>query len=112
MRIDDGPADGQAQTEPVLLRGHERLEDSVHCFTDDARATIRYGEVQDVALVGRGNGEAAIRGRGFSHRVARVDDQVQHHLLELDAIGHDFGDVRTEACRYRHATLDQVTVRQ
>src|SRR4051812_3409573 len=64
-----------------VLCGEERIVDSVYMLRRNAGAGVTHGDVNTVAVRG-GNGERSAAG----HRVLRVQEQVQEHLLQLSGV--------------------------
>ena len=88
VQLDDAARHRQAEAGAACLRGVERLEDARAFRGRDAGTVIAHGELQAVALRGRGDAHLAA---GRRHLKAVVDE-VDQHLL--DARGVQLGGVR------------------
>ena len=90
MRGDDRAADSEAHAEPARLRRVEGLEHARRVDGREARPRVadRDDDVRRVAgFVAPGaQPQHAARGCDDDHRVHRVHHEVQHDLLELDAV--------------------------
>ena len=81
MSIDDGPADRQPHSRSAGLRGVEGLENAFGMRRIDARPGIAHcHEGASVLLVGADQKLSYPR-LNRAHRLNRVQDQVQDHLL-------------------------------
>src|SRR5262245_29202706 len=88
MSLDDGPADGQADPHPVALGRVEGVEELVHALRIEANAGIAHGDPHTVGGLAFGSDQQVPRTVvDANHRIRRVAEQVQDHLLELDPIG-------------------------
>src|SRR6266404_3111439 len=93
MRFDDGAADAKSHAGPKGLGGKEGIEDLVRLLWRQPHAGIRDGHHN--FLVSRSlrlDGKLA-RAVHVLHRVDAVDNEVHHHLLQLNRISHDLGKV-------------------
>ena len=109
VRVDDRPADRQPHAEPSGLGGDEGLEDALELRLLQAGAGIadRHLDAQSRALAGRD--DQIPRAVDDRHRLARIDQQVEDHLLELDAVTGHRGQSRRTIERHRDApSLDVV----
>ena len=111
---DDRSADREAEAKPVRLRGHERLEDPLHLLFRNARSPDRRRTAPPdprsfvaVRIVTRRSPRAC-----RAHRIARVEEQVQQHLLQLHAVGEDRRKGGASRRIHRDLPLDQVAVHQ
>src|SRR5437763_6614827 len=79
MRLDDGPADRQADTHAGLLGRDERLEQLRRHGLADSRASVPDAD-RDEALRLRGARDGQRAHRAIDHRLDRVADEIQQHL--------------------------------
>src|SRR3989454_211832 len=94
--LDDPIGDGQAQARafPDLLGGEERIEDPP--LQPGRNPVAGVGE-RDLHRRGADRARNANRlARRVGHRVARIRQQVDEDLLELDGIAYDHGLLRTK----------------
>ena len=70
----------------LRLRGKERLKQTLEIFFRDAVTEIAYGNLRSPVIQTGANGDAALRASAAVHRIHRVEDEVQEHLLKLDAV--------------------------
>ena len=95
--FDDRSADGESHAKAVRFRREEGLE---HAFRDcriQPRAGVLYRD-EHAAWLGERRGYRQLP-RAFrypAHRFNAVHDQVQKHLLQLNAIAHDRPVVRSQ----------------
>src|SRR5688500_9209010 len=80
---DDALRDGAPHAGAVVagLRGEERLEDALADRVGDARAVVLAGDLDETILPARPDGPAPVR-RRRRRRLARVDEEVDDHLLD------------------------------
>src|SRR3954471_8268927 len=86
MGLDDRTADREAHSHAAGFRGVERVEDPLHVF--GANPAPRVGDCNEYAAVALelgADGEHAGVVHG-GHGLHGIRDQVEEHLLELDAI--------------------------
>ena len=88
MRLHDRPADRQADAHAVLLGCHEGLEQLRGDDSTMPGARILNADL-DEAVVGRRGRDCQRANRTVDHGVDRVADQVDEHLLNLDAVDED-----------------------
>ena len=121
MLVDDAVGDGQPQPGPLacVLRGKKGLEDALPCFFIESRSGVRHGDdrviprrpqsisrrMLPVQLLHRGLDHERPSGR---HGIPGIRGEVDQHLLELHAVGHD-GHVRAlQHGLERYVLADQV----
>src|SRR6185437_13275338 len=83
----DAEADGEAEPYAGRLRREERLEDLLAQIRGDARPGVLDRDREEGALHARADHERAAVG----HRVRRVEEEVEEHLLELVRIAEHLG---------------------
>src|ERR1044072_5871634 len=95
MAGDDRMADGKANAHSVRLGAEEGLEQPIGHLRRQARAAVLDGDLHllPVELPGA-DPETADRSAG--HRLDRVANEVEDHLLDLDAVDDDAVDGRIE----------------
>ena len=109
VRVDDRAADRQAEAEPAGLRRDERLEHLLELALGDSRPAIGDGDDDVRAIVGaRREREPPLAEWRVVHRVAGVENQIEQHLKELDAIASHVGQRRREIRRHRNAAREQL----
>src|ERR1700704_1368592 len=82
MLLNDTVCDRQAEARPFArsLGGEERIVDSVDMLGIDAVPAVEHVDLHTAVVIVRGlHFQHAAR----SHRVARVDEQIQENLLQL-----------------------------
>jgi hypothetical protein len=73
-----------------------------------AEAAVQHADAHLASLDGSRELQPAVPERTGRHRVARIHDQVEQHLLKLDAIRHGQRQVSGEDPRDGDAALDQI----
>src|SRR6266850_26872 len=87
MRLDDRTADRQPHAHAAGLGGEEGAEQLVHAVRIDPDAGILHGHQHLITLVRlRTNHQLARPVRDGRHRLDRIHDEVDEHLLQLDPI--------------------------
>jgi hypothetical protein len=88
--IDDRPADRQSHPYSARLRGVESLENAIEMVRINARPGIAHGHENAAGLGLLGADQQLSWPRlDRAHGVDRVQDQVQHDLLQLNKIPLD-----------------------
>src|SRR5208283_1068487 len=83
----DGMADGQSKAQAIPLRTAERFKQPDQPFRADARSTIADFDAYRVGLQLPGaDDNRALVLRNILHRVESVQQEIQYHLLQLDAV--------------------------
>ena len=110
MRGHDRAADRQSETETVFAKRHERFEYALELPIWNPRTTIRHRQL-DEAIVGRRR-EHKLPDRRVRrvHRVARVQHEIEHDLLQLHTIAQHGRDRRRERALHGHAPRCELTV--
>src|SRR5437868_239242 len=92
MRLDDGPADRQAQSHALALGGDERLEELRGDLGSKPGSGIGDAHFDRLLAACHGGDLELATLRGFDHGLDGVADQVDQDLLDLDAVGeHQVG---------------------
>src|SRR5690606_6793805 len=100
VRLHDRAADREAEAEPFLLGRVERLQRSVRFHAREAAAAVADREADPtVRAGGRRDVQIAVAALDLAHRLARVHDQLQQQLLELDRIAVQRRQLRIQAAR-------------
>src|SRR6185436_15361829 len=87
MFLDDGAADGEANTHAVAFRRVEGVEQLGHVLRVDTDAGIAHAHAHTIALLVLGSDQQLPRPIVHGgHRIRGVADQVQDDLLELNTI--------------------------
>src|SRR5271170_6234694 len=90
MTLDNGATDGESDSHTVILRGVERLEESVRSLRIEPHSRILYRQTHTIAFVSVGSDEQVPRTIvDGAHRVGCIPDEIQDDLLQLDAIAGD-----------------------
>src|SRR5262245_8908945 len=91
MSLDDGAADGQADTHPVAFRRVEGVEQLGHVLRVDADPGIADAHAHTVAVVVLFGSDQQLPRPivDGGHRIRGVADQIQDDLLELNTIAGD-----------------------
>jgi hypothetical protein len=90
MSLNDGAADREPHTHAVALCGVKGVKHFVHALAVNAEAGISHREAYGVAVVMVGSDQQLTRAVVYvGHRIRRVPQQVQHHLLDLNAVARD-----------------------
>src|SRR5262245_25127656 len=87
VRVHDRPADREPKSEAVWLRGHEWLEHGVDPVRSYAGTTVGHRDAHRILFVGARDEKNSIGWLIVDHRVAGVHDEIEHHLLNLYAVG-------------------------
>ena len=88
MIFDDGAADGQSHAHTFRLGSEKGLEQAFAVFPVDAMPPVDDGDLHRPFAAGaRPNGEHALVRLGILHGVEPIADEVEHHLLDQDAVG-------------------------
>src|ERR1700754_4070033 len=113
VRFHNRPADGQAHAHPRRLRRVKRLEKALDVLGSDARSRIEHSDKRTTRVVlARADCYLPRPLIDCARRFNGVDDQVQHHLLELDTIAFNERQVVGKLHPHRHAVLLGLTARQ
>jgi hypothetical protein len=86
--LDDRTADRKAHSHAIGFRGEERIEYPLHVPSTDSRACVgdRNHHTAIIPNIGtHGKNAKAIHG---GHRLDRIGDQIEEHLLQLNSISH------------------------
>lgn len=97
MALDDRPADREANPHAVRLGGVEGLEQPLGGARIETRSGVSH--VQPDAATGvesRFDDDGSGPIRHFVHRLGRVQQQVEDHLLQLNAVDADSRQVFSE----------------
>src|SRR5215831_215327 len=97
VRLEDPPAEGQAEAAPLGLGGEERLEDPVSHLGWNSGAVVPHPQRRRLSLSPAVDPDVAAP----VHRLAGVDEQVGHHPRQLIGIG-----VESEAGGHLDGDLD------
>ena len=109
VRVNDGAADGKAQSHSLLFRSEERLEDALHLFFRNAAAVVNDRYVHSAAVLQFGNDkQPALRRVEISHRFARIQHQVKQDLLKLDPVAGDRGQIPREFNFHGHVSVHEI----
>ena len=109
VHLDDALHDREPQTRAEALGGEERLEDALPDAFPQACPCVLHGDVDrfgPVRFAAHDDGPVAVG--DFRHRVDGVDEQVQDHLFQLDAVAADDDRSRGELERERHVANDRI----
>src|SRR5262245_47670291 len=112
MSVDDRSTDRQPHPCSGRLRGVERLENPLQIRRIDARPGIAHGH-EDAGLVLLGaDRQLSCPRRSRAHGFNRVQDEVQDHLLQLNAIAMNGRRLVSEPSLNRDAVPDDRASRQ
>ena len=90
MSFDDGATDGKPDAHTVILSCVESLEEPVSSLRLEANARIFHAEAHPVRIISFGSDQQLPWPIfNIAHRVRGVAEQVQDHLLELNAVTCD-----------------------
>src|SRR5919109_1609610 len=92
VRFDDGAADRETEPHALALGRHERLEQMSRHLGRQSATGIGHAHLRHAVAAGDGRDLELARARYLEHDLDRVADQVDQHLLDLDAVGQN--DVR------------------
>ncbi|PTR33945.1 hypothetical protein C8J98_102132 [Luteibacter sp. OK325] len=101
MGGNDGSADGQAKARPVRLTGDIRLEDSFEVILGDAHACIDHPNFDATIDGGVRAYRQLVRSTLVGHRIARIENKVEHDLLKGHAIAFNLGKMGCQANSWR-----------
>src|SRR5262247_2178415 len=111
--LDDRAADGQAHAEAARLRADEALEHALELRRFRADAGVADADLHAAGRPRRRyDPDLAGPVRGNTDRLARVHDQIQDHLLELDGIAGDERHDRVGGVDQRDVLARQVVAQQ
>src|SRR6476660_7010058 len=97
MSLDDGAADGEADTHAVAFRRVEGVEQLGHALRVDADAGIAHAHAHTIVVLLFGSDQQLPRPIVHGgHRIRGVAEQVQDDLLELNTVPRDRGEVLGE----------------
>src|SRR4051812_27063731 len=89
MTLDDRSADGESDAHPLRLRGEERVEHALGLVWLDAYPRIAHTQTDPVVVAARrANHDLTGTVLDLSHGFERIAKEVDHHLLQLDAVSH------------------------
>src|SRR6202140_612662 len=97
MRLHNGTADGQPHTATLRLGGKERRKNLIHLLRWQSHARVTDRELELTVLQLRLHRKLSA---GVLHGFDGVEHEVHEHLLQLDTIGHDFGQVGRKFCAH------------
>jgi len=88
VRLDNGAADSKPQPESVALGGNPRLEDPVQGMCWNAVSPVGDRAFYVLAIVSKPcrYDQPTLRGRSVRHSLTGIHNQIQEHLLQLDAV--------------------------
>jgi len=114
MGFDDGATDREADSHASSLRRVEGVKESLRIVWTEAHAGILNGQAHTIAVVVFGPDQELPRTiLDGAHRFRGVQEQVQHHLLQLDAVTGNRGQMAGQIRRYRNpASVDFVSREQ
>src|SRR6185437_12450149 len=85
MSIDDGAANGKSDSHAAVLGGVERLEDPLAMIGRDPRPGIAYRDQHARGARFGGDQQPSLFLLDAIHRLDRVENEIQRHLLQLDS---------------------------
>src|SRR5262245_6642404 len=113
MRCHDSAAHRETESHPARLGGYKRLEDAFDIARSNASAFVGYDNLDAGAVtVARTDGDAPPIRQAF-HGVAGIDEEIQHNLLQLDAVAEQRRHAaRREISDNRDVSVDEVASHQ
>src|SRR5690348_9967045 len=112
MRLDDGTAYRQAHSEAARLRTVEGLEYPLEiCGFDAGPGILERNKYAVWSGCSCGMDEQVACSGVRAHGLNRVDDQVEHHLLQLDPIAPNQRQILCQFCLQRYAVGDECLLR-
>jgi hypothetical protein len=94
MTLDYGAANRESYAHTVTLGGVERFEEPVRSLRGESYSRIFYGKGHMMVFVFFSSDEQLPRAIvDRTHCVGSISQQVQDHLLQLDTIARDLGQV-------------------
>src|SRR5262249_12424211 len=106
VRLNDRPADREAHAHAAGLGGVEGVEQVVHTLRGQTRAGILHGDEHPARGVWPGADAQLARSLAdAAQRFDGVEDHVQEHLLQLDAIALNARQALREVGLHRNAVL-------
>src|SRR5216683_4231814 len=100
--IDKVQAEASAFTD--TLGGEKRIEDARFDIGGNARTVVGNFDQDEIVFASGANAQVA----AVAHGIGGVVDQVSPHLVELAAISHDFGQIRSVVAHDANAALEFV----
>src|SRR5580704_16959044 len=97
VRLYNGTADGQPHAAALRLGGKERRKDLIHLLRWQPHARVTDRELELTVLQFRLHRKLSA---GVLHGFDGVEHEVHEHLLQLDTISHDFGQVGRKFCAH------------
>jgi len=102
MRFHDGAADPKSHASAVRLRSKERIKDLVRLLKRKPKAGITNRHHKFLVLPSLRLDAQFARPIHIPHRIDAVNHQIHQHLLQLDSISHDPGNICLQLCPERH----------
>src|SRR6187455_3194026 len=114
MRFDDRTTDCESHTEALHFGSDKRLKYALEIIVRDSGATIANcaHDFTAAAFEVRGNGDPAFASVDRRHGLTRIHDQVQHYLLQLDAVAEYQRQVWIECHVHGHVSRREVDARE
>src|SRR5690349_9757490 len=90
VSLDDRAADGQPDSHTPDLGGVEHLKKASHGLPVETDACILHAQAHTAPLIWSGSDQQMSRTTvDGAHRVRRIEQQIQNHLLKLNTIAGD-----------------------
>jgi hypothetical protein len=112
MTLDDGSADREPDAQAVRFGRVIRLENPLNRGRVEAGTRVLNRNDGVRRITHGSNGEIARAVDRTAHRLYRVDDQIEHNLLQLDAVSPDQGERIGEVGGDGHEIVDGFAVGQ
>jgi hypothetical protein len=84
---DDGLRNRQAHAQPARLGAEKRFEDTLEVLLGNPGARIADCHLDAGGDSSDTHGNASLQLRAAAHRIHRVEEEIEQHLLQLDAVG-------------------------
>jgi hypothetical protein len=109
--FDDRAADRKANAHAVWLCGVEGFEQTPQIFRAQPRAGVAHPNAHALRLYAvSADVQLANAVAKVAHRLNCVDDQIQHHLLQLDPVSFNARQMRRKLHAHRYSALDRLAV--
>ena len=103
VRPDDALDDHQTQAGAFFFGGEERLKDTIDLFLRNAAAGVRHAEPNAIGAF------AGLKRQRppFGHRLERVFDEIDEHLLDLRRVNRGDGQLARQFVFHVHTAIVQ-----
>ena len=113
MRFQDRAADRQSQPQSIALGGEERRENALEIASGNSRPAVAHRDAQVPRISAHClHSNYTFVLRTILHRVKRIEQQIEHDLLQLNAVTPDLWQIVSYMHVQAHAPHNHVTAHQ